>query len=206
MEHYTDNYSVNERLRLTYRGTSLQASIGASTNMNHTQYRHKGDESLVKEYEERMAAAGIDSKNTTTWTNMATAELTWNWMAPGISLTANANYRWYNGFTTPQDPQMIINATISKTLGSANLSLYVADLLGQSRNLRVTDSNNRHVEATSKTLGRYIILSFSYNFGSMGRGQGRGRMGGMPGGGRGGRGGMPMGGPMMGGGRPMMMM
>ena len=53
----------------------------------------------------------------------------------------------------------------------------------------------------------YIILSLSYNFGSMGRGQGRGRMGGMPGGGRGGRGGgMPMGGgPMMGGGRPPMM-
>ena len=101
-----------------------------------------------------------------------------------------------------------INATISKTIGAANLSLYVSDLLGQSRNLRVTDSNNRHVESLSKTLGRYIILSFSYNFGSMGRGAGRGRMGGgMPGGrgGRGGRGGgMPMGGPMMGGGRPMM--
>ena len=208
VEHYTDNYSVNERLRLTYRGTSLQASIGASTNMNHTQYRHEGDAALIKEYEERMKKAGMSSQNSTTWTNMATAELTWNWMGPGISLTANANYRWYNGFTTPQDPQMIINATVSKTLGSANLSLYVSDLLGQSRNLRVTDSSNRHVESLSKTLGRYIILSFSYNFGSMGRGQGRGRMGGgMPGGGRGGRGGaMPMGGgPMMGGGRPPMM-
>ena len=208
VEHYTDNFSVNERLRLTYRGTSLQASIGASTNMNHTQYRHKGDEALIQEYEERMKKAGMASQNSTTWSNVATAELTWNWMAPGFSLTANANYRWYNGFTTPQDPQMIINATVSKTLGSANLSLYVSDLLGQSRNLRVTDSNNRHVESLSKTLGRYIILSFSYNFGSMGRGQGRGRMGGgMPAGGRGGRGGgMPMGGgmPPMGGGRPMM--
>ena len=203
VEHYTDNYSVNERLRLTYRGTSLQASIGASTNMNHTQYRHKGDQTLIREYEERMKNAGMASQNSTTWSNVATAELTWNWMATGISLTANANYRWYNGFTTPQDPQMIINATVSKTIGSANLSLYVSDLLGQSRNLRVTDSNNRHVESYSKTLGRYIILSFSYNFGSMGRGQGRGRMGGMPGGARGGRGGgmpMPMGGgPMMGG-------
>ena len=208
VEHYTDNYSVNERLRLTYRGTSLQASIGASTNMNHTQYRHKGDASLLKEYEERMKAAGMDPQNnTTTWSNVATAELTWNWMAPGISLSANANYRWYNGFSQPQDPQLIINATISKTLGSANLSLYVADLLGQSRNLRVTDSNNRQIISSSKTLGRYIILSFSYNFGSMGRGAGRGRMGG---GARGGRGGAmpPMGGgmPPMGGGRPMMMM
>ena len=208
VEHYTDNYSVNERLRLTYRGTSLQASIGASTNMNHTQYRHKGDAALIAEYEKRMQEAGLSTQNSTTWTNMATAELTWNWTAAGMSLSTNANYRWYNGFTTPQDPQMIINATISKTIGAANLSLYVSDLLGQSRNLRVTDSNNRHVESLSKTLGRYIILSFSYNFGSMGRGAGRGRMGGgMPGGrgGRGGRGGgMPMGGPMMGGGRPMM--
>ena len=207
VEHYTDNFTVNERLRLTYRGTALQASIGASTNMNHTEYRHKGDPTLIKEYEERMKLVGMSSQNSTTWSNAATAELTWNWTAAGMSLSTNANYRWYNGFTTPQDPQMIINATISKTLGAANLSLYVSDLLGQSRNLRVTDSNNRHVESSSLTLGRYIILSFSYNFGSMGRGAGRGRMGGGMPGGRGGRGGgmpMPMGGGPMGGGRPMM--
>ena len=140
-------------------------------------------------------------KNTQTWNNAVTAELTWNWMLAGMSLSANANYRWYNGYKNPVAPQTIINMTVSKTLGSANISLYVSDLLGQSRALSVSEGSNRYTETLSNTLGRYIILSLSYNFGSMGRGQGRGRMGGMPGGGRGGRGGgMPMGGgPMMGG-------
>ena len=197
VENFTNNLNVNERLRLTYRGLALQATLGASTNMSKTWYGQKGDAA---------ANATKAAQNTTTWNNAVTGELTWNWTLTGMSLTANANYRWYNGYTTPVDPQMIINMTVSKSIGSANISLYVADLLGQSRALSVTDASSQHIETLSNTLGRYVILSFSYNFGSMGRGQGRGRMGGM-GGGRGGRGGgmPPMGGGMMGGGRPPMM-
>ena len=196
VENYTDNLNVNERLRLTYRGTSLQATIGAGTNMSQTWYRQKGD---------AVANSTKATQNSQTWNNSVTGELTWNWALAGMSLTANANYRWYNGYTTKVDPQMIINLTVSKSIGSANLSLYVADLLGQSRALQVTDASSQHVESLSNTLGRYVILSFSYNFGTMGRG--RGRMGGMNRGGRGG--GMPpMGGgmpPMGGGGMPPMM-
>ena len=197
VENYTDNLNVNERLRLTYRGLYVQATLGASTNMSKTWYRQKGD----------AAAKAIKAaQNSQTWNNAITGELTWNWASTGISLTGNANYRWYNGYTTPVDPQMIINLTLAKSIGSANISLYVADLLGQSRALSVTDASSQHIETLSNTLGRYIILSFSYNFGTMGRGQGRGRMGG---GGRGGRGGgmPPMGGgmPPMGGGMPPMM-
>ena len=202
VENYTDNLNVNERLRLTYRGVSLQASIGASTNMSQTWYTQKGD---------AVAKSTKAARNSQTWNNAVTGELTWNWLLTGISLTANANYRWYNGYTNPVDPQVIINMTIAKSIGSANISLYVADLLGQSRALSVTDQASQHIESLSNTLGRYVILSFSWNFGTMGRGQGRGRMGGGFGGGRGGRGGgMPMGGGMMGGGmmgggRPPMM-
>ena len=105
---------------------------------------------------------------------------------------------------SPVDPQTIINFTVAKSFGPVNLSLYVADLLGQSRALSVTDQASRHAETLSTTqLGRYFIVSLSYNFGTIG-----GRRGGGFGGGRGGRGGgMPMGGgmPPMGGGRPPMM-
>ena len=204
VENYTDNLNINERLRLTYRGVSLQASIGASTNMSQTWYSQRGD---------AVANSTKASQNSQTWNNAVTGELTWNWLLTGVSLTANANYRWYNGYTNPVDPQFIINMTIAKSIGSANISLYVADLLGQSRALSVSDQASQHIESLSNTLGRYVILSFSYNFGTMGRGQGRGRMGGF-GGGRGGRGGGGMmgggmppmgGGGMMGGGRPPMM-
>ncbi|MBR5724763.1 MAG: outer membrane beta-barrel protein [Bacteroidales bacterium] len=200
VENFTDNLSVNERLRVTYRGIQFQATLGASTNMNQTWYTQKGD---------AVAQSTKAARNTQTWSNAVTGELTWNWLLTGMSLTANANYRWYNGYTTPVDPQCIINFTVAKSLGPVNLSLYVADLLGQSRALSVTDQSSRHAETLSTTqLGRYFIVSLSYNFGTLGGRRG-GMRGGMGGGRRGGGGGMPpMGGgmpPMGGGGRPPMM-
>ena len=116
-----------------------------------------------------------------------------------MNLTMNANYRWYNGYTTPVDPQCIINMTVTKSIGPVNLSLNVNDLLAQSVALSVTDGSSRHAETLNTTrLGRYIILSASYNFGNFGgRRSGGGRRGG---GNRGG--GMPMGGGMPAGGPP----
>ena len=199
VENFTDNLSLNERLRVTYRGVQFQASIGGSTNMNQTWYTQKGDAA---------ANATKASRDSQTWSNAVTGELTWNWLLTGISVTANANYRWYNGYTTPVDPQFIVNMTVAKSFGPVNLSVYVADLLGQSRALSVQDQASRHVETISNTLGRYVIVSLSYNFGTVGGRRGGGMRGGMGGGRRGG--GMPMGGGMMGGGmmgggRPPMM-
>ena len=87
------------------------------------------------------------------------------------------------------------------------LALKAYDILGQSKNLSVTDSSNYHQEVRNNTLGRYIILSLTYRFGNFkgnkggqrgpgmmgGPGRGPGMSGG-PGRGPGGFGG-PMGGP-----------
>ena len=87
--------------------------------------------------------------------------------------------------------------TVSKSLGPVSLTLNVNDLLGQSVALSVTDGSSRHSETLNTTrLGRYVILSASYNFGNFG---GRGGRGGNRGGGNRG-GGRPGGGMMMGGG------
>ena len=82
-------------------------------------------------------------------------------------------------------------------------------MLGQRKNLSTTQNENLYSESRSLSIGRYVILSFTWRFGTFG---GRnGRMGGFGGGrggfggGRGGRGGMgggfgggmPMGGGMM---------
>ena len=67
----------------------------------------------------------------------------------------------------------------------------------QAKNLTVTDASNYHSEVRNNTLGRYVILSFTWRFGNFGKAgqQMRARMGqGGPGGGSGGRGGMMMGG------------
>ena len=76
-------------------------------------------------------------------------------------------------------------AEITKLLfkKKVTLALKAYDILGQSKNLSVTDSANYHMEARNNTLGRYVIVSLTYRFGTFGGGRG----------GYGGRG--PMGGP-----------
>ncbi len=90
---------------------------------------------------------------------------------------------------------------------SATIALNAYDMLGQRQNLSRNETGNYLSESRSLSIGRYVILSFTWRFGTFG---GRnGRMGGFGGGrggfggGRGGRGGMGggmMGGGMMGGG------
>ena len=198
VENYTDNLNVNERFQVSYRGLQLNVTLGASTNMSKSWYRQKGDAA------DQSTASG---RNTETWNNTLSGSLTWNWILTGMDVRLDANYRWYNGYTTPVDPQCIINMSVSKAVGPVNLTLNVNDLLAQSVALSVTDGSSRHAETLNTTrLGRYIILSASFNFGNFGgRRTGGGRRGG---GNRGGGGmmggGMPGGGMMMGGGAGMM--
>ena len=114
-----------------------------------------------------------------------------NWTIPGgLNLIADLDYNWYNGYTTPQEDEFVLNAEITKLIfkKKCTLALKAYDILGQSKNLSVTDSANYHQEVRNNTLGRYIILSLTYRFGSFGGGRGHGGpMGG------------PMGGPPMGG-------
>ena len=87
---------------------------------------------------------------------------------------------------------MILNVEISKLLFKDQLTLTLKgyDLLNQAKNLSVTDASNYHTETVNNTLGRYIILSLTWRFGSFG-GM-KSRMGGPgPGRGPGGPGGPP---------------
>ena len=123
-----------------------------------------------------------------TWTNNASFEM--NWTLPfGMNLITDVNYNWYNGYTTPQEDEVILNAEITKLLFKKKftLALKAYDILGQSKNLSVSDSANYHMETRNNTLGRYIILSLTYRFGNFGGGPGghggpggRGPMGGGP--------------------------
>ena len=79
------------------------------------------------------------------------------------------------------------------------MSLKAYDLLDQAKNVRVTTTDNYYQETRNNTLGRYIILSFTWRFGNFGKAgeQMRSRMG--QGGPGGGRMGPPMGGGFRGG-------
>ena len=176
--------SVMQSLRLTYRNDIVELVAGARTNMSKSFYT--------------MNAVNQNA----TWSNNAQFEV--NWTLPfGMNVISDVNYRWYNGYVTAQDPEFIWNAEITQLMlkKTCTLAIRAYDILNQAKNLIVSDVSNYHQETRNNTLGRYIVVSFTYRFGTFGnnrgrRGPGMGGPGGM-------RGGMPMGGRMpMGGGRP----
>ena len=153
----TDAFSVNrtqtmsftQRLRLTYRNDLVELTAGGRTRMSKSWY------TVAK------------SSQKPTWNNQIDASM--NWTIPGgINLIADVDYNWYSGYTTPQDSEVILNAEITKLLfkNKFTLALKAYDILGQSKNLSVSDSSNMHVETRNNTLGRYIILSLTYRFGN----------------------------------------
>ena len=82
----------------------------------------------------------------------------------------------------------MLNAEVQKLLFRKKMTLALKgyDILGQAKNLSVTDNSEYHSEVVNNTLGRYIILSLTYRFGTFDRSKMRG-----PGGMRGGPGGGP---------------
>ena len=177
----TQTVRVMQRLRLTFRSDIVELTLGARTSINKGWY-------------------SVSTKNVnTTFSNQADASM--NWTIPGgINLISQFNYNWYNGYTTEQQPTAILNAEITKLLFHDKVTLAVKgyDLLAQARNLSVSDTNNYHQETRNNTLGRYVVLSLTYRFGTFNKDNMRGpggRDGGPGGGGRPPMGGGP-GGPM----------
>lgn len=172
-------FGFTERFRLTFRNDFVELNAGARTRMS------KGWYSVAQ------------GNTNTTWATQVDGSM--NWTIPGgINIIADYNYNRYDGYTTPQRDVHMLNAEITKLLfkDSCTLALKAYDLLGQGRNLNVQDTANYHSESVNNTLGRYIILSFTYRFGNFGGKKGGQFTPGGPGGagGRGGRGGGP-GGP-----------
>ena len=190
----TRTLSVMERLNLTYRSDDLELRVNGGTRFNKPWYSVKT----------------TGNTEDITWNNSVGGSINWTIGYTGLQFTTDANYNWYNGYKTEQPSRLIWNAGLSCPIiyNSATISLNAYDILGQRKNLSTTQNENLYSESRSLSIGRYVILSFTWRFGTFG---GRnGRMGGFGGGrggwggGRGGRGGMgggmPMGGGMMGGG------
>ena len=154
----TQTMNFTQRLRLTYRNDFVELTVGGRTRMNKSWYT--------------MENLNLNP----TWSNQVEGSM--NWTIPGgINLIADLDYNWYNGYTTPQEDEFILNAEITKLLfkDKFTLALKAYDILGQSKNLSVTDAGNYHQEVRNNTLGRYVILSLTYRFGNFGGMQGGGR-------------------------------
>lgn len=160
----TENVGITERIRLTYRGDALELNLGARTRVNRSWY-----------------TIADQADNTTTWNNSVEASVVWNWERIGFSLKGDGSYNWYRGYSSAQPSQMVLNAEIAQMLFKKKftLALKAYDILGQSKNLTVSDASNYHMESINNTLGRYIVLSLTYRFGNFnGSGHPRGVHGG----------------------------
>ena len=177
-DNSTNSFSLVERIRLNYRLDNLEIQVGPRTRMNHSWY-----------------SVGDQKSTTTTWNNQIRTSLNWTIEPIGMTLKSEFNYNWYNGYSTEQPSEMVMDAELSKLIfrKKATIAVKAYDIFGQARSLSVTDNANYHRESVSNTLGRYIVASFTYRFGTFDRSKMRGPGGhGGPGGPRGPRGPRPL--------------
>ena len=165
-ENNTKTLSITERVRLTYRTDALELQASARTRMSHSNY-----------------ALAETTSQTTTWNNVVSGNGTWTLDGAGLSLKGELEYHWYRGYVTAQPDEYVFNAEISQQIlkKKATLALKGYDIFGQAKNLTVSDSSNIHTESVNNTLGRYVILSFTYRFGNFDRSKMRGPGGRPPG-------------------------
>ena len=162
--------NVTENLRATYRSDNVEVILGGRTTVRKPWYT-------------------VQSAVATTWNNAVSGSFTWTVGQSGWELKTDANYRWYVGYTTNQPSELVWNASVSKQIlkKQATIALRAYDILGQARAQNVAITDNYYQETHNNTLGRYVLVSFTWRFGTFG---GNRRGGGF----RPGAGGPPMGG------------
>ena len=111
-----------------------------------------------------------------------------------LNISTDARYTRYDGYNSEfNDPTFVWNAEISKQLfkNQFTLALKAYDILNQSKNTYRSNQSNYVQDTRNNTLGRYIMLSLTYRFGTFGGNRGGMRGPGPGGPGPGGFGGRP---------------
>ena len=180
LANYTQNnnrtVSVGENLRLVFRDDIFEISASGGTRYSQTWY-------------------SIETNNKpATWTSNVQGQFIAK--VPNVlNVSTDARYTFYNGYSAGyNEPTLVWNAEISKQLfkNQFTLALKCYDILNQSRNTYRSTSGSDIVDTQNNTLGRYIVLSLTYRFGTFGGNRGGMRGPGGPGGpGFGGWGGGP---------------
>ena len=170
LANYTQNSTrtvgFSENLRLSYRDDIFEASVGGGTRFSQSFY-------------------SISEKNhPATWTS--NAQVRFIAKIPNVlNISSDARYTRYDGYNSEfNDPTFVWNAEISKQLfkNQFTLALKAYDILNQSKNTYRSNTSNYVQDTRNNTLGRYIMLSLTYRFGTFGGQRGGMRGPGGPGG------------------------
>ena len=152
----TRSLNLTENFRATYRSDYVEFQVGARTTFRKPWYT-------------------VQAATNATWNNAVSGSFTWTVGTSGWEIRTDANYRWYNGYTTDQPSEFIWNASISKQIlrKQATIALRANDILGQSRAQNIAITDNYYQETRNNTIGRYIMLTFTWRFGTFGGGRNR---------------------------------
>ena len=148
-ESRTDTYQWGVQASMKYSIDKLDATLSASTNNRISRY-------------------SLDpTANINTWGSTFGGEIIYT---PGKEweIKTDLNYTFYNGYTSGFGrPEWKWNMSVSKSIKSVTLALKAADILNQTRSLQRTTSAEYVEDVYSNVLGRYFLLSVSFNFGKM---------------------------------------
>ena len=143
----TGSGSYGSTLSLRFRNDNFDVAAGASFSNSISHY-------------------SLDSKaNTNYWYYMAGVNAKWE-NESGWSVASDIAYTGYAGYYD-NTPQVIWNASLSKSIKAVTLSIKAVDLLNQTRRIS-RSANADYVEETWRNaIGRYIVFGISFNFGKM---------------------------------------
>ncbi|MBR4740681.1 MAG: outer membrane beta-barrel protein, partial [Bacteroidales bacterium] len=95
LDNTTRSLSVMERIQLTYRSDYIEITGSARTRLSKPWYT-------------------IETAVDATWNNQVRGSFKWTVGDSGFEISTDANYNWYNGYTTDQPSQLVWNASISQ--------------------------------------------------------------------------------------------
>jgi len=149
-ESRTRTSLIMETLTLTYKGERLDLSLSSSFKNSRSEY-------------------SLDSRANSNFRDWSVhGEATYSAPKEWTFNTSVGRY-WYRGYEEGFGiPYTMWNFSINKGVKDYTLSLYVRDILGQSRFSRSTASENSVSTMYYNSLGRYFIISFSWHFGKSG--------------------------------------
>lgn len=137
-------------IKLDYRARDVSLAVGT----------HSG--SVISRY-------SIDkTADNTIWNGRMSAEVLWHGKK-GWEARSDFSADFYKGYPEGYGkPECLWNMQISKTVGTATLRLSAADILNQERSLRHFTSAEYIQDTYHNVMGRYFLVTVSFNFGKMG--------------------------------------
>jgi hypothetical protein len=152
LRNTTRSMTFNKTIRLRYKGDKVDVNLSGRAGYTKAWYSAGNNPPVY-------------------WNNNVGGDF--NWSLPyNLSLASDAGYTFYIGYPEGYNrPVFLWNAEASLLLfrqKQGTVKVRVFDILNQGRGVSRTTSDNYIEDLSVNTLGRYVMCSFIYRFGSFG--------------------------------------